>query len=127
DDEKAAVRGGNNAVDIDPRSAGCIHIRHRRAFELQELLEFILSRPDGDNTIKHRVDGVRHIRTAIGRKGGVVQEGLSGAETIIQLRNETTGFGAVDKDQSSLPPDYDEAIVSEKHSRRDGPTIRAAG
>ena len=95
--------------------------------ELQELLKLISSCPGGSNTIKHSVDGVCQIRTTIRCEGGVVQEGLSCAETIIQLRNETTVFGVVDKDQASLPPYYHQAVVCEKHARRNAATIRSAG
>jgi len=66
------------------------------------------SRPGWGNAIKHRVDGVRHIGAAIRCEGGVVQEGLACAETVIQFRNETTVFSVVDKDQAGLPPYYHE-------------------
>jgi len=68
------------------------------------------SRPGWGNAIKHRVDGVRHIGAAIWCEGGVVQEGLACAKTVIQFRNETTVFSVVDKDQAGLPPYYHEAV-----------------
>src|SRR5262249_38930594 len=115
DDEIAPIRGGNDAVDVNPLSTGRIHVVHRCALKLQEFLKLILSRPGGLNTIKHRVDGVRDIRTAIWCESSVVQKGLSCAKTIIQLRNEPTGFGVVDEDQARLAAYYHQAVVGEKH------------
>ncbi len=86
-----------------------------------------MSRPCRGNAIKHRVHGVSHIRAAIWCEGGVVQKGLACAKTIIQFRNETTVFGVVDKDQTGLPPNYHEAVVSEEHARRNAASIRTAG
>jgi tetratricopeptide (TPR) repeat protein len=48
-------------------------------------------------------------------------------QTIIELRNETTVPGVVDKDQSRLPPYYHQPVVGEKHTRRNAATIRTAG
>jgi len=78
------------------------------------------SRPGWGNAIKH-IDGVRHIGAAIRCEGGVVQEGLACAETVIQFRNETIVFSVVDKDQAGLPPYYHEAV---KKCVQDGRRIR---
>jgi hypothetical protein len=110
-----------------PAGTLCVDIFHRRAFEFQELLQFVLAIAAWRNAIQDRVDRVGHEGAAVARECGVVEEGLAGAQAIVQLADQLPVLRVVDEDQSGLPPGDDEPFLGKEHSGRHHASVRARG